>query len=132
MLSNSLTLAVDTANTGSTTDEVYTRFSEQENRTVYTRADHSLSERHELALTRRFPTRSGNFKGVAKTSIKFTDDTTVTGNDGADIVSPLIGEFSLSVPVGVTDAEILSFRQKMVALLDDDTFIATLHNKQEI
>jgi len=130
MLDNTITLAVDELNTDSTTNHVFDRFEEYSNRSVYIGANHALTARDTLSFYRSFPKASGNFKGVAKTSFKFTQDLVVDGVDGiAQLTSPIITEVSFSVPVGVTAAEQMIARQRNIALLDDDTLMVALMNQ---
>lgn len=130
MQDNSLTLAVDELNNASTTDHVYSRFEEYQNRSVYIHSGHSLDARDTLSLYRTFPKAAGNFKGMAKSAIKFSKDQEVTGVDGVStLVSPLIVEVSFSIPVGSTSAQILIARQRAIALLDNDTFMDKLNEQ---
>lgn len=130
MQDNVLTLAVDELNNASTEDHVFSRFEEFANRSVYTEAAHQLTARDTLSLYRTFPKASGNFKGTAKCSAKFSQDLTVTGVDGlAALISPLIAEISFSVPVGVTPAQQMIARQRVIALLDDDVIMLALMNQ---
>lgn len=130
MLDNTITLAVDELNDTNTVNHVFDRFEEYSNRSVYIGANHALTARDTLSFYRSFPKASGNFKGVAKTAFKFTQDLVVDGVDGiAQLTSPIITEVSFSVPVGVTAAEQMIARQRNIALLDDDTLMAALMNQ---
>jgi len=130
MLDNTITLAVDELNTDSTTNHVFDRFEEFSNRSVYIGENHALTARDTLSFYRSFPKASGNFKGVAKTAFKFTQDLVVDGVDGvASLTSPIICEVSFSVPVGVTAAEQMIARQRAIALLDDDDLMVALMNQ---
>jgi hypothetical protein len=130
MLDNVLTLAVDELNTDSTTDHVFNRFEEYQNRSVYTGANHQLTARDTLTFYRTFPKASGNFKGTAKMSFKFSTDKLVDGVDGvASLTSPIITEVSFSVPVGVSVADQMIARQRPIALLDNDTVMVLLMNQ---
>jgi hypothetical protein len=133
MQSNEITLVVDELNDGDTTadsTEVWTRFEEYQNRSTYIRADHSLDARRTLSLYRSFPKVNGNFKGVSKTSLKFTTDTSVDGVDGVtSLTAPIIVEVNFSIPVGATAAEVLIVRQRALALLDLDAVMDPLNNQ---
>lgn len=131
MQPGSITLNVDTLNDGTTiVAEVYTRYDEYNNRSVYIGESHDLSLRDMLSLYRTFPKASGNFKGVAKSAAKLTYDIVVPGLDGvADLTAPLIAEMSFSVPVGATDAQVLLMRQRLLALLDLDSVMTELNTK---
>lgn len=133
MQDNSITLAVDTANTGTTTDKVFTRHREDSNRTTYVGPGHVLDSRNMLQFYRTDPNRNGDFRGVARTAIKFTLDIDVDNADGSgQITAPLIVEANFSVPVGATAAQTLEARQHLIALLDDDSISGDLVDLQEI
>jgi hypothetical protein len=133
MQSNSITLAVDLANSGSTTNKVYSRFEEQVNKTTYNGPGHTLSERVTMQFYRTLPKRAGNFLGSAKTAVKFTFDKKVDNADGTgELVAPLIVECSFSVPVGVSPADTVILRQTLLAILDRDDVMAALNDTQEI
>lgn len=128
MQPDTITLAVDTLNSGSTTDYDFTRFEETLNRTIYAGENHAIDARDQLAIYRTAPRKTGNFKGVAKTSVKFTRDFTVLGVDGlANLTAPLILEVSFSVPVGCTSTQMVEMRQRVIALLDSDTVMNDLN-----
>lgn len=130
MQSNTITLAVDLLNNDSTTDYDFTRFEEYQNRSVYIGEDHQLTSRDTLSLYRTFPKSAGNFKGMSKCAMKFSQDIEVTGVDGlAALVAPIILEVSASIPVGATLAQQLVARQRAIALLDDDTIMVALMNQ---
>lgn len=128
-----ITLAVDKANTGTTTDKAYTRFDEYQNRSVYIGPSHDMAAREQLAMYRTFPKVNGNFRGVAKTAIKVTRDKAVTGVDGVStLTAPMIGDVSFSIPVGVTVADVIELRQEIIALLDLDVIMTALNSQQMI
>lgn len=130
MLADVLTLAVDELNTDSTTDHVFDRFEEYQNRSVYTGVNHSVISRDSLSFYRTFPKVMGNFKGTAKCAMKFSKDYAVDGVDGiASLTSPLIIEVSCSVPVGIAVADQMIGRQRVIALLDDDSVMVKLMNQ---
>jgi hypothetical protein len=125
-----LTLAVDELNDSNTVDHVFNRFDEYQNRSVYQEDGHELTARDTLTLFRSFPKASGNFKGVAKPAFKFSKDYLVDGVDGvASLTSPMIAEVSFSIPVGVSAADQLIMRQRLIALLDDDSIMVPLMNQ---
>lgn len=128
MQADQLTLSVDVANNGTPTNEVYTRYEEFQNRSRYIGSEHTPGSRDEIGLYRGFPTKTGNFKGVGKTSVKHTLDLEVPGVDSSTTVSaPLIIEVSFSVPVGAPTSDVVHARQRVVALLDDDAFMDALN-----
>lgn len=121
MLDNTITLAVDTANTGVTEGQVYERYREYDNRSEYIGPGHSAASRNLLAFYTADPKQSGNYRGTRKSSKKLTEDIMVVGVDGNNIVSPIILEVSISAPIGATPAQMIEIRQRMIALLDNDT-----------
>jgi hypothetical protein len=129
-----ITIPVDELNTGVDTDHVYSRFDDFANRSVYINTStHNLEMRDTLGLYRTFPKPNGNFKGVGKTSLKFTTDISVDAVDGVStLVSPMIGEVGFSIPVGATDAQKLILRQRIVALVDQELYMVPLQNQLEI
>lgn len=134
MQPNVITLAVDEENDGvGLINHVYSRFEEFQNRASYISAEHSLDSRDTLAFYRTMPKSSGNFRGVAKTALKFSMDKTVLGVDGvSNITAPLIGEVSFSLPVGASAADALILRQRLVALLDRDDVMVPLMEQQMV
>lgn len=133
MQPNQITLAVDETHTSTPVDNIFDRNEEYINRTVYTHGDHTLASKDTLSFYRNAPTVSGNFPGMAKVACKFSRDVTVPGVDtSTTIVSASIGEFSIRVPVGASAAYCLELRQRMVALLNDDTVMDSLILKLSI
>jgi hypothetical protein len=130
MLDDIITLAVDELNDTNTVDHVFSRFEEYQNRSVYTEAIHSVIARDTLSFYRTFPKVMGNFKGTAKSAMKFSKDYSVEGVDGvASLTSPLIIEVSCSVPVGIAVADQLIGRQRVIALMDGDALMVKLMNQ---
>lgn len=130
MQPNQIILAVDVLNTGVTTNETYDRFEEFQNRSTYIGATHTPDARDTINMYRSFPSKSGNFKGVAKTSVKLSRDLTVAGADGvSSLTAPIIVEVNFSIPVGATPASVLLARQRAIALLDKDTVMSPLNNQ---
>ena len=130
MQDNVITLSVDELNNDSTVDIDFKRFEEYQNRSVYTSENHVLTARDTLTFYRTFPKAAGNFKGTAKSSLKFSWDQAVTGVDGlSSLTSPIIADLGFSVPVGVTEATQLIMRQRLIAILDDDTIMGALMNQ---
>lgn len=131
MQADQLTLVVDTENTGTNpVNEIYSRYEEQPNRTTYIGASHTPDARDSLAIYRTFPTKTGNFKGTAKSSVKFTKDVTVAGVDSStSLTAPIIIEVSFSVPVGTDAYALVAARQRVIAALDNDTFMNALNTQ---
>lgn len=133
MQPNTLTLNVDPANDSTIVAETFDRSDYYANRSTYFGVNHDAESRDQITLYRTYPTKSGNFKGVKKSALKFTRDFTVDGVDGvAQLTSPIIVDVSFSIPVGVTDAAVLAMRQLVVAALDSDTLMDDLNIKQMV
>lgn len=130
MQSNLITLAVDVDNDGGTTaavDSVFTRFDEYQNRSEYIHANHSVAVRDKLGFYRTFPKANGNFRGTQKCAVKFTKDYAIAGVDSeTSLIRPAIGETGFSIPVGLTPAQTLEFRMRMVAILLNDAVMVPL------
>lgn len=123
MQPNEITLAVDELNDGNTVSTTLKRQDEFQNRSIYiVDGSHTLDVRDMLGLYRTYPKPNGNFKGVAKSTAKFTMDITVDGVDGvSQLISPAILDIGFSLPLGITAAQVKVLRQRAIALLDDDT-----------
>lgn len=121
MQPNIITLAVDDDNDGGTTaanEIILSRFEEYQNRSVYIAGDHTLASRNMLGLYRTMPKQSGNFRGVAKSAIKFTQDYQVAGVDATTTnIAPGLIDIGFSLPVGMTPTQTLALRMRAVALL---------------
>lgn len=127
MQANTITLAVDIANNGTTVDLPLSRHEEALNRSTYVSDENTPDSRDTLQLYRTAHKRNGEFRGASKTSAKFTTDISVANASGSgNITVPLIGEVSFSVPVGATSAQTMELRQRIIALLDDDTIAGGL------
>lgn len=132
MQPDTITLAIDELNNATLVNKVFTRFDEYQNRSVYNSADHTIVAKDTLSLYRTPPKTSGNFRGTAKTAVKFSKDLVVLGVDGSNLNAPIILEVSFSIPVGATTAQMLSLRQRVIALLDRDDIMVPLNHLQMI
>lgn len=133
MLDNTVTLPVDLLNSGVTTNQVYTRHEEFANRSKYISPAHSLGLRDTLDMYRTFPNKTKTFNGVAKSGFKFTTDIEVPGADSTtSVVAPEIAEVSFSLPVGFTTVQLLILRQRIIALLDNDSIMNRLNERLEV
>lgn len=132
MQPNTITLAVDEQNNATLVDNLYTRFEEYLNRSMYTGPDHTIISPDTLSLYRTPPKQAANFRGTAKTAVKFSRSCSVAGVDGSTLSAPIIVEVSFSIPVGVAEATMTEFRQKAVALLDRDDIMGPLNHLQMI
>lgn len=95
------------------------RAEETTNRTTYEFTEtHTLVARDIVQLYRTYPKRAGESRGCAKCAVKVTTDVSVANASGSgDIVLPLIGEVSFSLPVGVSAAQTLALRCRLAKLL---------------
>lgn len=134
MLDNTITLPVDLLNNGTTTDEEYTRYDDSTpNRSTYVAETHSVASRNTMTFYRTQPKRAGNFKGVARSAVKISEDFEVPGVDPATTVTaPAIIDIAFNYPVGVTAAQKRARRQRVIALLDDDALMDRLDDKLEV
>lgn len=135
-LPNEITLSVDTDNDGGTTpkvDSVYSHYDSYGNRSEYIHEDHTVALRDKLGFYRTPPKAAGNFRGTAKTAVKFTRDFSVEGVDATTRnIAPGIIDIGFSFPVGMTSAECLELRMRAVALLLDDTIMVPLTIQQMV
>lgn len=128
MLDNTITLAVDVANDSNLVNQAFERYDEYQNRSVYIGPNHSVASPNTCSFYRTQPKAAGNFKGMAKTAFKFSENLALTGIDGADITAPAIVEVSFAFPVGTTVAKQLELRQRAIALLDMDAVMVDLNS----
>ena len=128
MQDNTITLAVDTANSGSTTSTAYCRYAEELNRSTYITSSHvPNSTVDSMTFGRTLPTKNGTFFGTGKSQVKFTKTVSVAASDGTTLKVPLIIDIGFSVPVGTSSAEVVKLRQTALALLDNDTIMNLLN-----
>lgn len=133
MLDNVITLPIDELNNATLVNYAFTRFDESQNKTSYIGEDHTSIARDVMTVYRTLPKTNGNFKGVRKTAVKFTKDFSVLGVDGvSSLTAPSIIEVTFSIPVGISDADVLVERQKVIAMLDLDAIMDRLNLVQEV
>lgn len=118
MLPNTITLPVDVLNNGTTVDNVYMRYREEAEKSLYYGPNHTLTARNILQFYRTPNKRVGNSFGTARTAQKFTQDILVDAPDGTEVSQAAILECNSSFPAGTTLAKALELRQRMVALID--------------
>jgi len=130
MQPNQIDLEVDVDNTGSgaiLTPKVFLRFRPHANRSEYVAETHSLSLRDTLGLYRTQPKQNKDFRGVAKSAIKITQDFRVEGVDTTTVnIAPGIVDVGFSFPIGMTPAQTREMRMRVVALLLSDTVMVPL------
>jgi hypothetical protein len=133
MLANQITLEVNDDNDDGTTalvENIFQRFEEYLNRSEYIHTNHTIALRDKLGFYRTPPKTNGNFRGTAKSAAKFTKDFEVAGVDSSTTLTvPAIIEISQSLPVGLTPAQTLELRMRMVALILMDAIMAPLSDQ---
>lgn len=117
MQENTLSIVNDPQDPTVTVD--FRRYSESENRTIYTSPSHQIGKRETLTISRTPAKVTGTFKGTRKTMAKFTTDVDIPGVDGEIQTVPAIVELSASFPVGMESAVI------DLALLRISMFVTT-------
>lgn len=132
MQANTITLSVDVDRTATPVDEVFTRFDYQGNWSEYRAANHAVDARNMFRMYRTLPKISGNYKGSAKSALKFTFDQEVETVDGGVTDAPIILELSASVPVGTTAANLIHALERMAAALKNTTVIDGLIADQSV
>lgn len=115
MLENTLTLSLP--NGGTPVNCVITLIDVLNNRSMYHEPTHITTMRKTVGFYRTPSKRSGNFLGVAKSAAKSTVDISVLDAVGNQVVSPMIGEISLSIPIGATEADIDTLLDRLDALV---------------
>jgi hypothetical protein len=130
---NVITLSVDEANDANVADYEYRRLNDHLFRSDYIHSsNHAVDSRDTLNFYATPAKPAGNFRGVQRSSYKFTTDIVVSGVDGvAEITSPIITEVKQSIPVGATNAQILLERQKALAMIDTDAIMDNLNELLE-
>lgn len=124
-MNDSLTLAVDVANDANPSNEVFTLHRFNETRKVFKGPNHTDSQEQLLTVTVSDPTINGENPGRRKSTLKFTNDVTISNVSGSgDLREPIISSYNMSIPVGATPAEIMAERQRMIALIDSDVIVA--------
>lgn len=118
MLPISITFPVDVANNGTTVDKVYTRDYDDFSKSLYKGPSNTLLSRQLLQFQRTPNKVVGNSFGTFRTATKVTVDKMVTARDGTSISQPMILEITTSIPVGVSDADKVEYRQLLIAVLD--------------
>lgn len=133
MLNTTITLSVDKANSGTVVNEVFTYDTHiNPNKSMYYGDLHSVDSKETLVFSRVQNKVNGNFKGVFRTSQKYTRDVEVLGVDGSTLKVPAITECSDSFPVGMSDALKKEIRQYMIALRDNDSVMDAVHVQGQV
>lgn len=134
MLANSITLAVDTANNGTTVNETWSRMSYGTNDSLYVGPLNNTGIiRDQLRFTRSYPQKSGNFAGYLVSTAKFVREIEVEGVDVTTLEKrPITVELRIVVPAGATTAEVIEARQRMLALMDNDTIMTAANSQLDV
>lgn len=127
-----ITLPVDVANDGTMVNLVLSRQEEYLHRSLYISAEHRPDNRDTLGIYRSPIKPTSAYKGVMRTSLKFTKDVSVLNPVGETITSPMIAEISFSVPVGASNGDRLELAQRVGALALHRDVIAGLIDQQSI
>lgn len=129
MQPDTITIAVDKLNNGTTENQVYERVREEGLKSTYHGPNHSANARDTLSFIANDPKPSGNYPGVQKSVVKLTTDLIGAGVNGLDVKQPLIATLEFSVPAIATDAEVLEMRQRLYALMDTDAIMVALNSR---
>lgn len=116
MLDNTITLAIGdpAVNTAYTRDETLV------NRSLFVGPANSSILRDQMNIYRTKPKKSGNFAGVMKSEVKFTEDFIVPGVDTTTSqAAPFILDISASIPVGVSNEDIQAGLDRAIAFLSN-------------
>lgn len=134
MLPNSITLAVDTANNGTTANETWSRTSYGTNDSLYVGPLNNTGIiRDQLRFTRSYPQKSGNFAGYLVSTVKFVREIEVEGVNITTLEKrPITVELRVVVPAGATTAEVVEARQRMLALMDNDTIMTAANSQLDV
>jgi len=129
MQANTITLATDVLNNGTTENHVFERVREEGLKSTYHGPNHSGNLRNTLVFISNDPKPSGNFPGVQKSVAKRTLDVVGTGINGLSVKQPLVVTFEVSKPEIVSDATMLIVRQELHALIDSDAIMVPLNSR---
>lgn len=133
MLENTITLSVDPTGDNTTkSDVIISRFKEVENRTEYRVPGHTLAKRDQMEVYRNDISPSGKYPGNAKGNVKLTKDADILGTDGSSIITPMICQIPMSLPVGTTDEEFYLLLGRLQALVLDKALMYRIYMQQEI
>jgi len=130
---NTIVLQVDELDDAVLVPTTYTRFEEIQNRTTYLELDnHSSMKPRKLQLYRSPLSSPGLSFGKQKSAVKFTDGFDVLNKEGATVVENALVNISFSLPVGLSDAQRTLVRERVVAMINDDTVMDSLIKLGEI
>lgn len=105
MLENTITLTLP--NGGTPKDITATRIGMVgQDKSTYNLTGHTTLLRRTLGFGRTYPKRNGAFLGVARGSVKFTDDREVLDAKGNTVISPDIVEITFNAPVGAVESDV--------------------------
>jgi hypothetical protein len=129
MQPNTIAFTYDHDNDGGTTAAIsstVTRHSEELNKSTYRTSSHTEASPDTLNFYRTAAKRSGEFMGSQKVSVKRTKTMVVDTASGLETKAPMINELSFSIPIGVTNAEKLSFLMEHIGFLSSSEGKAAL------
>lgn len=111
----------------------YDRFMTYLNRSEYHSSEHTNSMRDILNFYRSPIKSSGNFRGTCKTAMKLTVDQVVPGVDvETSLIRPAIIEIGSSMPIGMTDAQVVALCMRASALFANSVVRNALTINQSI
>jgi hypothetical protein len=130
---NEIALIVDPLNNGTTETQTYSNQSRAEGSSLYRLVGSDLKNRDELRFAATLPKRSGNFPGVLRTEVRLTQSVEVEGVETSTTVSGTATlSLQASIPLGMTEADVKLLRQRMIALLDEDSVVSDLMQIGEV
>lgn len=133
MLNNTITLSVDTANDGVVSDIDFIRFQAYTDKSIYIGPDHTSLITDQVAFYRTAAKPSGTSLGVEKRQIKITQTNSVpTSETDVSTYANDIATLQFSLPVGTSSASKKALRQRLIALLDDDSIMDSFMEVGEI
>lgn len=113
-------LKLDGSATETLTYEKY--IAESLNKVVFRSNHHTLQDRDLCELFRSFPKKNGLFPGMAKSTAKFTLDSTIPNTAGEEMSAPVIVTVKCSVPLGTSPAVTDAMRSRLAAFVATDVF----------
>jgi len=108
--------------------KTYTADSFQANQVGYIGAGKTVSVKDDVVLRRTAPKATDVFSGVGRTSSKLTRTLSLTG--AKTPTADMIGDVSISAPVGYTAADVDTFLNDLGAFISSASFKAHVKSQQ--
>jgi len=99
----------------------YNHFRTQENRATYIGPVHSDISKDMLIVQSSSPKRSGSSFGNRRSSINLVQSVDVVDAEGATVTKDMKVELSISIPAGVTTAQLAEACARIEGIISDDT-----------